>query len=185
MNLDYIDIQDKIFTAVSDKFSTILPLNISLSAITNDRMEADVLALQEQRLIVWDFNMKTQPWGTPVSNPDHLIKLIAYYGDAVNGYYCVGYAIGCVNKDGNAIELDFIEKRSDASTDLAHQFLPLVIEAFSMYALFLNNAGATNITKFAIMSPIQVVRKYYSNEGFTLELDYFGTEAMTKPLAIK
>lgn len=177
----YEEIQDKIFSAVAEQVSEFLPLNITLTAAIEDVALKDIQTLKEQNLLFWDFSMKAQPYMTPVSNPEHMIKCIAYYGDGVNGYYCAGYALGSISSDGTTIEVNFIEKRKDASTDLCSKFLPIIVDALAAYGLYLNSEGLATITKFALVGPVPGVKAYYQEQGFELVPDYsYGMEAMIK-----
>lgn len=176
------EIQEQIFSNVSLKISERLPKNITLTATPNERVLSDLNDLKDQGLIIWDFAMKAAPWGTPVSNLEHMIKCIAYYGDAVDGYYCVGYAIGCVDVKNRTMEINFIEKRNDASEDLKDQFLPVIFDAFMAYKSFLNEFDPDSfIDKVALVGPVPGVRKYYVEHGFEYISDYsYGIDAMIK-----
>lgn len=181
MEESFGEIQEKIFSLVAEEISKKLPLNITLTSALEDITLKDIQSLKEKNLIIWDFSMKAQPSMTPVDNPDHMIKCVAYYGDAVNGYYCAGYALGSISTDNTTIEVNFIEKRKDASTDLCSKFLPIIFDAFTTYGLYLNSEGITQISKFALVGPIPGVKKYYMDLGFKLEADYsYGMEAMIK-----
>lgn len=181
MQESFGEIQEKIFSLVAEETSKELPLNITLTSALEDATLKDIQSLKEQNLIIWDFSMKAQPCMTPVSNPEHMIKCVAYYGDAVNGYYCAGYALGSISVDNTTIEINFIEKRKDASTDLCSKFLPIIVDAFTTYGLYLNSEGVTEISKFALVGPVPGVKKYYQEQGFELVPDYsYGMEAMIK-----
>lgn len=174
--------QADLFSMSAIESSKFLPLDISLTSQPNEQVLADLRLLQERELIRWDFEMNST-YGCPVSNPAHLLKCVAYYGDAVNGRYCVGYAIGCINEDRTAIEVDYIEKRCDASEDLRSKFLPIIIDAFAAYGLYLNHIGEANIDKFVLVGPIPGVVGYYKAQGFEHFRDYFqGADAMIKYL---
>ena len=177
------EIQEKLFSMSAMKSSEELPSNITLTAAPDEQVLRDVQDLQAKRLIVWDFDLKSQRWTTPVSNPEHMIKCVAYYGDGVLGYYCVGYAIGCITADGKAVEVDFIEKRCDASDDLRSKFLPIIVDAFALYGLYLNKQGVTSVEKFILVNPVPDKVGYYKKHGFELVDDYLnGCSAMVKHL---
>ncbi|WP_413113847.1 hypothetical protein [Thaumasiovibrio sp. DFM-14] len=181
MVIDLAATQDEIFVAVAENASEFLPLNITLTAAVDDVTLGDVQDLQKQGLIAWDFFMKSSPWMGAVTNPEHIIKCVAYYGDAVSGYYCAGYAIGCISTDKTAVEINFIEKRKDASADLRYKFLPIIVDAFLAYGLYLTSEGFAEVDKFVLIGPVEGVKKYYKEQGFTLIEDYSnGTEAMLK-----
>jgi len=176
--------QELIFSNVGLEVSNRLPKNITLSAIPSERTLLDLQRLQDYGLITWDFNMKSSSWGTPVSNPEHMIKCVAYYGDGVDGYYCVGYAIGCINVENTTIEINFIEKRRNASEELKEKFLPIISDAFIAYRNFLNEFDVeSHITKIALVGPIPGVQKYYAEQGFDYVNDYlWGSDAMVKDI---
>ena len=176
------EIQDALFSLSAKKSSDELPETLNLSAGTDPQTIKDIQDLKDKGLIVWDFNMKSQLWMTPVSNPAGMIKCIAYYGNAVNGYYCVGYALGCINKEATAVEINFIEKRRDASVDLCSKFLPVIVDAVSTYALYLNSIEAAKISKFVLVGPVPGVRQYYQEQGFEYIEGYLGSHAMVKYL---
>ncbi|HIF9310971.1 TPA: hypothetical protein ACX6RK_003226 [Photobacterium damselae] len=180
-DMSLIDIQEKIFAMSAMKSSNELPSNITLMASPNEQSIRDIQDLHEKNLIKWDFGIKSSAWGTPVSNPGHIIKCIAYYGDAVLGYYCVGYAIGCINEEKQCIEIDYIEKRCDASVDLNSKFLPIIVDAFTLYGLYLKHKGVVDINKFALINPLENVRSYYLTQGFSFDENYSsGCNAMIK-----
>lgn len=172
------EIQETMLALSAQHSSEALPGRFTLALGTNEAALEDVQALKDRKLITWDFSMKTHIAMTPVSNPEHMLSCVAYYGDAVLGFYCVGYAIGCISKDGTTIEIDFIEKRCDASDELRAKFLPLVIDAYATYGLYLNSKKVTTIDKIALISPVQGVIGYYKKQGYNYSEDYRGTTAM-------
>ncbi|CAM4044146.1 hypothetical protein [Vibrio neonatus] len=153
-----------------------LPDDISL-ALPSGKTNEDIQNLKEKGLLCWDFNNLKQPFKTPVSNPEHQLSCIAYYGNTSNGYYCVGYVLGCVNKESTAIEINFIEKRSDAGVDLKSNFLPVIVDAFTAYGLLLNVLGQARINKLVLVGPVEGVRHYYESSGWQYSADYLGTDA--------
>lgn len=177
------EVQKEIFVYSAMQSSKNLPGNITLDATQSENTFLDLQELQEKGLLTWDFKMKISSWGTIATNPNHAINCVAYYGNAENGYYCLGYAIGCITEDNTTVEVALIEKRNDASTDLEGQFLPIIFDAFSTYALYLNSEGETKISTFALVGPLPGVKKYYQENGFSYVEDYYkGSDAMLKKL---
>ncbi|EGA72365.1 hypothetical protein VISI1226_20525 [Vibrio sinaloensis DSM 21326] len=173
------EVQQRFFAISAANSSKKLPETITLSSGDEQSM-TDIEDLRQRGKISWDLALKSQPWKYAVSNVDHMIKCVAYYGNGVDGYYCVGYALGCINADGTAIELNYIEKRSDASLDLCGNFLNVIVEAWSLYGLYLNHTEQAKINKFALIGPLPGVKKYYQEKGFEWFEDYCGTNAMVK-----
>lgn len=179
------DLQRDLFAYTAEKISEELPMNITLTAFPNDQAIRDLEELEGKRLLCWNFRMNSVKGMTPVSNPGHIVKCVAYYGNATKGYYCVGYAIGCVNGDNTALEVNLIEKRSDASHDLRNKFLPIIVDAFTAYALYLNHLGVAQIDTFALVGPIPGLLGYYKSKGFEHLKDYhIGVDAMVKYLTL-
>lgn len=173
------EVQQHLFTISAAQSSKKLPEIVTLSAGDEQSM-SDIDELKQRGKICWDLVLKSKTWKQAVSNVEHMIKCVAYYGNGVDGYYCVGYALGCVNAEGTAIELNYIEKRSDASSDLQSNFLNVIVEAWLLYGLYLNQSGITQINKFALIGPIPGIKKYYREQGFEWFEDYCGTNAMVK-----
>lgn len=181
MPLTQEQVKEQIFASVAEKHSENLPLKISL-ATTSAHTTQDIAELKEKELLVWDFNMKSIPCMSPVSNPDQMLSCIAYYGDAENGWVCIGYALGCISKDFQAIEVTHIEKRKDAGDDLKSKFLPVIVDAFVAYGLYLNHITSTRISKFVFVGPVPGVLDYYKQQGFEYIDDYSssGSDAVVK-----
>ncbi|MGF1763515.1 hypothetical protein [Aliivibrio kagoshimensis] len=173
------EVQQALFSFSAKQSSERLPMNVSLKIDDgDDEVKKDLQRLIEEGKILWNYNMKSQIGFNPASNPDHLIRCVAYYGNKEMEYYCVGYVLGCVNKDGDAMEIDFIEKRSDASEDLRSKFLPIIVDAFATYGLYLNSRELANINKLVLVGPVEEVLSYYKRKGFNFSEDYKGTTAM-------
>ncbi|MGF1716126.1 hypothetical protein L4D08_14715 [Photobacterium chitinilyticum] len=175
------DFQNQAFYEASLKFSEILPSNICIGVCDELAMN-DVQSLKDKGLLAWDVGFKMKPFMGSVSYPEHRLLTVIYYGDGVIGRYCAGYALGCVNVDRKAVEVNFIDKRSDASEDLRYMFLPAIYEAWSTYTYALNDLFGFDINSFVLVGPVPGVRKYYIESGFTLVEDYHGSEAMVKTL---
>lgn len=173
------EVQQSFFAISATQSSIKLPETITLSA-GNEQSMKDIDELKQRGKVSWDLVLKSQTWKQAVSNVEHIIKCVAYYGSGVDGYYCVGYALGCINAEGTAIELNYIEKRNDASEDLRANFLNVIVEAWLMYGLYLNQIGETKINKFALIGPLPGLKKYYQEQGFEWFEDYCGTNAMVK-----
>ncbi|WP_077337800.1 hypothetical protein [Vibrio ruber] len=169
--------------SVAEQLSQQFPLNLSLTTMKEAVTEQDLQDLKKKGLITWDLTLKVGKTTTPVSNPEHMVVCVAYYGDGIDGYYCAGYALGCISKDNSSLEINFIEKRKDASTDLCYQFLPIMIEAFTAYGLYLNQENMSSVDKIVLVGPIDGVKKYYKDQGFKLVSEYYkGEEAMIKSM---
>ncbi|KAB0292005.1 hypothetical protein KI743_06510 [Vibrio sp. D420a] len=173
------ELKNQIFMSVADQHSKHLPMKLSLS-LPNEQSKEDLQELKDKQLLAWDFNMKSIPYMSPVSNPQDMLSCIAYYGNAEVGYSCIGYALGCINESGTAIEVNFIEKRCDTGSDLKSKFLPVVVDAFASYGLYLNHTGNAKINKFVFVGPVPGVIHYYQEQGFEYTNDYLGTDAVIK-----
>jgi len=177
------EVQKDIFAYSAMQSSKLLPKNITLDATQSESTFLDLEELKNKGLLVWDFKMKSSSWSSVVSNPKHAINCVAYYGDAETGYYCLGYAIGCISEDQTLVEINFIEKRKDASAELDGKFLPVIIDAFASYALYLNKETEANISDFVLVGPLPGVKAYYQKAGFiNVENYYKGADGMLMKL---
>lgn len=165
-------IQAAIFSASSLKSSHDLPKEISLMAVPNEQAEADLQELYGRQLLGWDFNMKVTPIFGFVSNPAHIIKCVAYYGVDNKQFLCAGYAIGSINHSGGAVEIDYIEKRKDSDNDLRSKFLPIIVDAYTLYALYLNTKLNLKINKFVFINPIADKIQFYRDRGYEIVHNY-------------
>ncbi len=172
------EIQETLFSLSAQKSSEELPGRLTLTVGTNECALKDVASLKEKGLLTWDFSMKSNKSMTPVSNPEHMLSCVAYYDDIESNYYCIGYALGCISADNSAIEIDFIEKRPDTGIELKSKFLPIVIDAFTTYGLYLNDKKVANINKIMLLSPVTGVQEYYIKQGSKYINYYRGTPAM-------
>lgn len=171
-------IQEVLFSASAVRSSDKFPLTVTLSAVPEGSLaHSDLTELKEKGLIAWDLPLKASQYMTPVSNFEHMLQCVVYYGNAEKGRSCIGFALGCINKENTAIELNFIEKRSDAGDDFKSKFLPIIVDAFTLYALYLNEREDANISKFVIMGPLEQVIPYYKTSGFIYQNDYNGSGA--------
>ncbi|EQA4698956.1 hypothetical protein ACX3KM_002913 [Vibrio cholerae] len=173
------EIQDVIFSSVAVEHSKFFDLKITMGTATEGALE-DLDELKRHGVLMWHANLKVGVHFSPASNPNHEITLVVYYGGPVKGYCCIGYALGCVDSAGTAIEITHMEKRKDAGVEWCSKFLPLVIDAVVSYGLYLNSAKVANINKLVLMGPLQEVRKYYQKHGFEYYADYQNTDAMVK-----
>ncbi|EGR1512127.1 hypothetical protein D6089_09610 [Vibrio vulnificus] len=176
-------IQSAVFSDVARIRSEHFEHNISMCP-ANDLPREDLLALQRRGKLSFSYDIKAQPWGSPVSALEHLVNSVIYYGEPVDlGYSCIGYVIGCVNDKRQAIEIYLMEKRNDAGSEWQHQFLPLVVDAYAAYGLYLNAFEGKKINKLVLVGPVQDVIKYYLDKGFRLVRDYAdGEDAMVLSL---
>jgi hypothetical protein len=167
------ELQHCVFVEVAKRLNerNQMPLKVTLGPM-NETSQRDIDELKEKQLIGWDLSMKAHPLYPAVSNSEHVVTCIAYYGDAEKGYCCVGFALGSVNTQKQSIEIDFIEKRNDEFSDLNGKFLPLMVEAFTGYANILNQSYNFNINKFSLMNPVDNVLDYYNKLGFKIEEGY-------------
>ncbi len=158
-----------------------LPSNLCIGV--GDKLALkDIEELKGRGLLFWDLSFKLMPFMDSVSNCKHQLLTVVYYGDGVIGRYCAGYALGCVNEERKSVELNFIEKRKDASVDLNHTFFPAIYEAWTTYVYALIDLFGYEIDKFVLVGPVPGVRKYYTDAGFTAVDDYFGSEVMIRKL---
>nr|ELV8710990.1 hypothetical protein [Vibrio vulnificus] len=147
------EIQDVIFSSVAVEHSKVFDLKITMGVATEEALE-DLEELRKHGVLQWHANLKVGIALSPASNPAHEITLVVYYGGPVNGYCCIGYALGCVDVTGTAIEITHMEKRKDAGSEWCSKFLPLVIDAVASYGLYLNSMKLTNIRKLALVGPL-------------------------------
>ncbi|PMN12583.1 hypothetical protein [Vibrio lentus] len=174
-------LQSRAFHEASAKFNELLPSDICIG-IGDELALADIEVLKEKGLLFWDLAFKLQPFMECISNSNHKILTVVYYGDGVIGRYCAGYALGSINEERKTIELNYIEKRADASEDLRCMFLPAIYEAWVSYAYTLIDLYGYDIERFVLVGPVPGVRRYYLESGFTEVLDFFGSEAMVRKL---
>lgn len=168
-------VQAGIFSASSHKSSQSLSKQISLMAVPSKQAEDDLQELYEKQLLGWDFNMKVCPVFGFICNPAHVVKCVAYYGDEENGYKCIGYAIGSINEERGSIEIDYIEKRKDSPDELRSKFLPIVVDAYASYALYLNRKIENlQINEFAFINPVEDKLTFYQKRGFEIIKNYSG-----------
>lgn len=172
-----------IFSRSSKNASKALEKEINLSVLEpNSKAMEDLTNLRNEEKIIWNVNFKTN--FPACSNPSHSVNCVAYYGDREINYYCLGYALGCVNEEEKAIEICFIEKRNDSSEELHCKFLPVIIDAYSTYALYLNELGESDIERFVLVSPVAGVIAYYRENCFIHEkYGPSGDDAMVRYLS--
>lgn len=178
-SLSFTEIQDVIFSAVAAEHSKKTELKITMGIATEEALE-DLEELRRCERLRWQADLKVGKCFSPASNPAHEVTIVVYYGGPVDGYCCLGYALGCVNAPGTAIEITHMEKRKDAGSEWCNKFLPLIVDAITSYGLYLNSAGITNISKLALVGPLPGVKKYYTEQGFDYFADYLNTDAMIK-----
>lgn len=161
--------QQMVFSRVAKNISNKLPKRLSLMAELNDQVKVDLNQLTDAGLLAWDLPFKAScSYMEAVSNYEHILTCVAYYGDDVDKYACVGYALGCVNIDQTAIEMNYIEKSREAHHDLAQQIFPVMVNAFYAYAKFLNVKKEADIKEFILVDPVENVISYYEKFGFEL-----------------
>lgn len=173
------ELKDVVFAQVAAKHSENFPLKINMGAAKDVELD-DLRILYDKGYLKWQYDLKSNPYMAPVSNPEDMLTTVVYYGDPVEKYACIGYAIGCVNKEGTAIEITHMEKRSDCGSEWCTKFLPLIVDAYTSYGLLLNHLGLTKINKFVLVGPLPGVQDYYKGCGFEYTSDYLDTDAMVK-----
>ncbi|EKO3553633.1 hypothetical protein U2G54_000996 [Vibrio fluvialis] len=178
-SLSLSEIQDVIFASVAAEHSKRFDLKITMGVATEEALE-DLDELRAHERLQWHANLKVGKNFSPASNPEHEITAVVYYGGPVDGYCCIGYALGCINAEGTAVEITHMEKRRDAGSEWCSKFLPLIVDAVTSYSLYLNSAKLANICKLALVGPLPGVRKYYQEQGFEYFADYLCTDAMVK-----
>lgn len=151
------------------------PLQISLGYL-NQESEQDLRELREKNLLSWDTSLKGNPYTTGSTNPEHMIKCVVYYGNAESGHCCVGYCLGSYNSQNSCLELDFIEKRCDGFLDLKGEFLPIIINALTLYANVLTDIKGLEVNQFALVGPLPGVIEYYKKHGFEVIDKYRGEQ---------
>ncbi len=171
------EIQELVFAEVAAKHSEHLTLKVTIGSGSEAELD-DLRILYEKGFIKWLASLKANPYMTPVSNSSELITAVVYYGDPIEKYACIGYAIGCINAEGTALEITHMEKRKDAGNEWCSKFLPLIVDAYTSYGLLMNTLGATKINKLALVGPLPGVKKYYKESGFEYTADYLDTDAM-------
>lgn len=168
-------IQGAIFSASSHRSSQMLPKEVSLMAVPSKDAEDDLQNLYERKLLGWDFNMKASPIFGFVGNPEHMIKCVVYYACEDHRYKCIGYAVGSINEERGSVEIDYIEKRKDAPDDLRSKFLPIIVDAYASYALYLNKSiEGLQINEFAFINPLIDKFTFYQERGFEIVGNYSG-----------
>jgi|GEM_PF-2317942 len=166
-------IQVAIFSASGRRNSENLKCEISLRAAPDTVAQQDIYDLLDSGLIKWDFNLKSALFMKSVSNPKHMVRCVAYYGPLSGHYKCLGYALGCINEENGSVEIDFIEKRADAPDELRSKFLPIIVDAYAAYALYLNSKDlGFKIDKFAFVNPVENKIDFYKKRGYEIVNDY-------------
>ncbi|KKA45139.1 hypothetical protein [Salinivibrio sp. KP-1] len=167
----YNEIQDAIFGQVSEAHSDDFEKQITMCSMHAETHD-DLQRLVDQKKIQWVPSLKAGAATTGVSNPKHMVHSVIYYGTPSSGYACIGYTIGCLRHDKKAVEIDFLEKRNDAGNEWCHKFLPLIVDAYAAYALYLNNEELANIEQIVFTGPVPGVRSYYTDLGMEWVDDY-------------
>ncbi len=167
-------IQSTVFTASAHRSSESLPNDLQLHAVPNAQAKEDVQALLDAGKLTWNFNLKVMPFMATVSNLEHLVQCVAYYGcDDGKHHQCLGYAIGCINENIGAVEIAYIEKRKDSPEALRSKFLNIIVDAYSSYALYLNKLiPEVNINKFVFVNPVEDKISFYRSRGYTITEQY-------------
>ncbi|WP_025903240.1 hypothetical protein [Tatumella sp. UCD-D_suzukii] len=178
-DLSHIEVeqfQEGVFLELAKKITLRLPENSLRLTPPNPLINEEFRALKQQGLLMWDASEKFFIRCDLAES--HPIKLIVYYRKQP-----IGYAMGGYNTATNTVEISWLEKRRDAHRDLDRQFLPIVLESFTGYALALRLRGITP-TSIALTNPLQNRISYYSKSGFSFKTDYHkGMPAMILPLA--
>lgn len=160
-----------IFKKVSEKLSSKLPNKINFTADFNEQTLEDVYELQRTGKVPWDLPTKLQPFMGAITNYEHSISAVAYYGNKSKGYSCIGFFLGSFNEQNKAIELDYIAKRNDANHDLNRTFFPSTLDLITTYAQFLNQ-NKFDIKTIALIGALEYIVPYYKRYGFTYDNQY-------------
>lgn len=167
------ELQKVFFDEVSKSLqnSKKLPMTVTVGPMEEQSLR-DLQELREKGLIAWDLELKCSPYMEFLPNQhEHRISCIVYYGNAEEGYCCIGFALGCFNFKTNAFELHFIEKRKDSGKDWERAFFPLIMGTFLAYIELINADFEGEINQFVIVTPLESVRRYYRGNGFELLTD--------------
>lgn len=185
MNAEQIrELQELTFGQVAADLSEYLPKTLNIMKIT-PLVCRDLDTLQQSGKIKWNASMKCKPYMRHPDHGIHPIEFVAYYGDKVASFKCVGYLIGGYCSARKAIEITFVEKAIGSDPDLDYKFLPIVYELLYAYALLLIEMQSYEIEYIVAMNPISdKVKKLYMEGGFDYISDYDGkgTDAMVRLL---
>ncbi|HHR6502547.1 TPA: hypothetical protein ACS8CD_003107 [Providencia alcalifaciens] len=170
----FLKLQDIVFSLSANSISKQLPLKtLKLAAplSMNDEMIKDLCFLRDKGLLKYDASLKIFPM--EIESP-HPVRLVVYYGGKP-----VGYAFGNMDFTNGTIEITWIEKRKDASSDLDCQFLAIAVSAYLAYAATLRSSLGVTFKQIALIGAVEGARSYYERCGFRSVSYYQGRgEAM-------
>lgn len=181
MEQQFLEVQSLTFSSVAKELSSKYPDN-SLRLVTpknnSDLIMDDLRFLKQRDKLAYDAEIK-MGLNQYDGNNEHPVRLVVYYrGNPV------GFAFGCVSEDQRFLEISWMEKRNDAHEDLDHQFLGIVLNAYTAYAATLSVLDI-HVHSLALIAPVPGARKYYEKCGFIYTSRYKETncEAMYKDIS--
>lgn len=160
----FVALQAAIFSEVAKQAGVDFPGGALEISPPNPLIIDDLETLHERGLLRWDAAVKFSSLCELIEK--HPIKLCIYYKRKP-----VGYATGCFNSETNTVEIFWLEKRSDCDPDFDHKFFPLVLDAFSAYAMSLSLHDIFP-GRIAVLSPIEACIAHYENSGMAYTEDY-------------
>lgn len=182
MEQQFLEAQSLTFSSVAKKLSSKY-LHNSLQLVTpknnSDPIMDDLRFLKQHERLAFDADIK-MGLNRYVGNNEHPVRLVVYYrGNPV------GFAFGCVSKDQQFLEISWMEKRNDAHKDLDHQFLGIVLNAYTAYAATLSVVLDIHVHSLVLIAPVLGVREYYKDCGFIYTDKYKETncEVMYKDIS--
>lgn len=156
--------QTAVFTSVAEHLKGRFPHRSLELVYADELILKDMEFLKSNNKLRWDPGIKSRVFIDMIE--EHPIKLVVYYrGEPI------GFAFGCYSKQKQAVHICWMEKRNDAHEDLDHQMLGIVLDCFTAYALLLKRQGET-IDIIALVSPVEGVKRYYTDSGFEYVDDY-------------
>lgn len=158
--------QTAVFKHVAEQIRSRFP-HRSLELVYADKLILqDMETLRDSRKLRWDPSLKSDVFLDMIEQ--HPVKLVIYYRGQP-----IGYAFGCYCEKTTSMHICWMEKRNDAHNDFDHQMLGVVLESYASYARFLQKRGF-DVKEIALISPIDGVRRYYTDCGFTFVSGYYG-----------
>ena len=170
-DFDLMSAQVFVFEQVGKEISTKLPKDINFTNNINEQTIQDLEKLNSEGKLGWNLPFKLAPFMNSISNYEHPVYSVIYYGDKQEGYSCIGFFLGCVNEEKNAIELNYIEKRNDAHDDLRHCFFASTNELLIAYASWLN-LHEFNINTIALIDTLEYIKPHYQKYGYKIDKTY-------------
>lgn len=163
---------DYLFKSIAENLSAKLPDSSLQIANAEGLVLDDLNQLQERNVIKFQAFIKAFPACFPI-DCEHPFRVVFYYRKLP-----VGYVYGGVSHQRQAAELHLLEKRSDAHSDLDHQFLTLAIDFAATYTLYIcKQQSMAPYDKIALIGPVEGVLPYYKSCGFTIEANYVNNQS--------